>query len=210
MLTLPLNTKLLLFQNYFPFLSRMTKGKSLRGCHIIRVSILILIPIIIISTIIAFLICWSLQKRRESSCETTDASLSSCNMTDTGVHLTQLITESVKVSIHALKLPHDGLKSHITTRGRRSGGGRNSRSCRINRLRPWLLRKKLGLAPPNRSCTDSTYNGEVGRIRNRDRKMAKNSHDSRRKNELIMGRRILININDGSDEVNGEVNRKIL
>ena len=40
--------------------------------------------------------------------------------------------------------------------------------------------------------------------------MAKNSHDSRRKNEFIMGRRILININDGSDEVSGEVNRKIL
>ena len=114
------------------------------------------------------------------------------------------------MSIHALKLPHDGLKSHTTTRGRRSGGGRNSRSCRINRLRPWPLQKKLGLVLRNRSCAYGTYNGEVGRIRNRDRKMAKNSHDSRRKNELIMGRLILININDGSDEVSGEVNRKIL
>ena len=30
------------------------------------------------------------------------------------VHLTQLITESVKASIHMHKLCHDGLKSHST------------------------------------------------------------------------------------------------
>ena len=51
--------------------------------------------------------------------------MSSCNKTDTGVHLTQLIIESVKVSIHALKLHQDGLKRHTTTQRRRSGGGRN-------------------------------------------------------------------------------------
>ena len=36
-------------------------------------------------------------------------------MIDTGVHLTQLITESVKASINALKLRHNGLESHTTT-----------------------------------------------------------------------------------------------
>ena len=38
----------------------------------------------------------------------THASLSSCDTTNTGVHLTQLITKSVKASIHALKLHRDG------------------------------------------------------------------------------------------------------
>ena len=119
-------------------------------------------------------------------------------------------SESVKVSIHVLKLHHDCLEGHTTIRGRRSRGGRNSRSCRISRLRPWLLLSKLGLAPPNRSYANGTHNSVVRRIRNRDRKMAKDPHDSRRKNELIMGHHILININDGSDEVRREVNRKII
>ena len=141
----------------------MTKGKSLRGRHLIiigRANILILI----ISTNIAILICRSLQIRRGRSGETTEVSLSSWNTIDTGVHLTQLITESIKASIHALKLRHDGLKSHTTIWGRRSRGGRNSRNCTISCLRPWLLRSKLGLTPPNRSCTNGTYNGEVGEL----------------------------------------------
>ena len=40
--------------------------------------------------------------------------------------------------------------------------------------------------------------------------MAKNSHDSQRKYELITSRRMLININNGSDEVSREVNSKII
>ena len=40
--------------------------------------------------------------------------------------------------------------------------------------------------------------------------MAKNLRDSRRKNELITSRRILININNRSDEGSGEVNNKII
>ena len=40
--------------------------------------------------------------------------------------------------------------------------------------------------------------------------MAKGPHDSQRKDELITGRRILIDIKDRSDKVKGEVNRKIL
>ena len=54
-----MTTLIILNQNYSPFLSRMTKGKSLRGHHLLitrRASILILILIIIItSTIYTFL-----------------------------------------------------------------------------------------------------------------------------------------------------------
>jgi len=152
MLTLPLDTRLLSSsQNYFHFLSQMTKGKSLRGRHLLitgKASILILIIIII--TIIAVLIYRSIQRRRGRSGETTEESLLSCNTTDMGVHLTQLITESVKASNHTLKLSHDGLESHTTSRRRRSGGGRNGGGWRISRLRLWPLRPKLGLALPNR------------------------------------------------------------
>jgi len=68
----------------------------------------------------------------------------------------------------------------------------------------------LGLASLNKSYADGTHNSVIRRIKNRDRKMEKDPHDSRRKNELITGCCILININDGSDEVRGVVNRKIL
>ena len=99
----------------------MTKGKSLRGRHLLiigKASILILI--IIIGTIISILVLRSLWRRRGRRNEATKASLSSCDTTYTGVHLTQLITESVKVSIHALKLRHDCLEHHTTTQRRRS------------------------------------------------------------------------------------------
>ena len=43
-------------------------------------------------------------------------SLSTGYTTDTGVHLTQLIRERVKASIHALKLRHDGLQGHTNYR----------------------------------------------------------------------------------------------
>ena len=122
MLTLPLNTRLLSSQNYSPFLSRMTKGESSRGRHLIitgRASILILI-------IITILICRSLWTKRWRSGEASKMSLLSCYRNDTGVHLTQLIRQSVKVSIHTLKLRHDSLEGHITNRGRRSRGGRNN------------------------------------------------------------------------------------
>ena len=106
-LTLPLSTRLLSSQNYSPFLSRMKKGKSSRGHHLIitgKASILILII-----TIIKILICRSLWRRRGRGSKTTKASLSSCYTTDTGFHLTHLVDERVKVSIHVLKLRHDGL-----------------------------------------------------------------------------------------------------
>ena len=40
--------------------------------------------------------------------------------------------------------------------------------------------------------------------------MAKDPHDSRRKDELIMGRCILIDIKDRSDEVSGKVYNEVL
>ena len=40
--------------------------------------------------------------------------------------------------------------------------------------------------------------------------MAKGPRDSQRKDELITGRRILIDIKDRSDKVKGEVDKKIL
>ena len=71
--------------------------------------------IIIIAGAIITLILRGWRRWRGSDSETTHDSLSSCDMTNTSVHLTQLIAESVKVSIHAHKLCHDGLKSHSTS-----------------------------------------------------------------------------------------------
>ena len=187
----------------------MTKGESPRGRHLIitrKASILI----ITIITILTILICQSLWRRRGRSGETTKASLSSYYTTDTGVHLTQLIRESVKASIHALKLRYDSLESHITSQGRRIGGGRNNRSCRIGSLYKWPLRSKLGLTSSNKTGINGTHGGKVRRIRNGDGKMAKDSHDSQRNDELIMGHRILIDINYRSDKMRREVNGKIL
>ena len=138
----------------------------------------------------------------------TKASLSSCYTTNTGVHLTQLISESAKVSIHAFKLCHDDLQGHITSRGRRRNGGWNSKSCRTGRLHTWLLQSKLSLTPPNRTGVDETHGGVVRRNGNGNGKVAKDPRDSRRKDELITGRRILIDIEDKSDEMRGEVKKE--
>ena len=55
---------------------------------------------------------------------------------------------------------------------------------------------KLGFAPPNESCADGTHDNVETRIRNKDRKMVKDLRDSRRKNELITGHHIVIDIYD--------------
>ena len=44
--------------------------------------------------------------------KTTHRRLSSCNMTDTNIHLIQLCRECIEASIHALQLRHDILKTH--------------------------------------------------------------------------------------------------
>ena len=138
----------------------MNDKGSLRGCLIIpeRADILILILIlIIIITINSILIPRSLWRRRWRSNKATKVILSLCNTTNMGVHLIQLSSESIKVSIHALKLCHDCLKSHTTRRRRMIGGGRNGRGWRIHHLGLRPLRSKLGLAPPNRHYVDGTH-----------------------------------------------------
>ena len=98
-----------------------------------RASIVILISIIVVEVIVIVLRC--LKRKRESNNETTHDSLSLCDTTHTGVHLTQLITECVKASIHMHKLCHDGLKCHSTRRRRRSKGGWSGRSSYQELLR---------------------------------------------------------------------------
>ena len=161
MLTLLLSMYYSYTQNYFPFLSQMTKGKSLRSSHLLvtgRASTIILISIIIITgAIIIALILWSWWRWRWRHGETIHDNLLLCDTTNTGVHLTQLITESVKASIHVLKLSHDGLKSH-TTRGRkRSGGGWSGRGWRSRRLGSWPLQLKLCLTLSNGRAINCTH-----------------------------------------------------
>ena len=92
------------------------KGVSTSSRHLIitrRAITIILISIITAGAIIT-LILRGWQSWRGSDSETNHDNLSSCDTTDMGVHLTQFITESVKKSIHACKLCHDGLKCHST------------------------------------------------------------------------------------------------
>ena len=55
-----------------------------------------------------------------------------------------------------------------------------------------LLRLKLSLTLSNRTSVDGTHGGVIRRIRNRNGKVVKDPRDSRRKDELIAGRHILI------------------
>ena len=73
-----------------------------------------------------------------------------------------------------------------------------------------MLRLKLGLTPPNRTNADGIHDGEARRVRNVDGEVVKDPHDSRRKDKLITGHRILIHINDRCDEVRGKVYKKVL
>ena len=63
---------------------------------------------------------------------------------------------------------------------------------------------------PNRINIYGTNGGVVKRVRNEDGKMAKDSRDKLIFASAITGRRIMIHIKDRSDEMKGEVNRKIL
>ena len=107
----PPKYKTTFIQNYSPFLSRMTKGKSLRGRHLVIIGRASSLMLMITSIVI--LISWNLRRRRWKGSEITKASLSMSDMTDLGVYLTHLIGEIVKmttkVSLHLLKLRHDGL-----------------------------------------------------------------------------------------------------
>ena len=110
------------------------KGVSTSSRHLIIIRRVIIIILSIINTIGAItLILRCLEKG--SHCVTIHHNLSLCNMIDTGVHLTQLIAESVKASIHAHKLCHVGLKCDSTHQRRRRRGGWSNRSRRSCRLR---------------------------------------------------------------------------
>ena len=123
-------------QNYSPFLSLVTKGsKSSRHLIITGWASTIDLITIIIKVTIVFLILRSLWRRRARLDEATKASLPSSNTTNTSVHLTQLITENVKASIHALQLRHDHIKSHSTPKRRRNKCGWSWRSRRSYRFR---------------------------------------------------------------------------
>ena len=102
--------------------------------HLVVTGRAIILILIIIGVTIIVLILRCLWKRKGRCHKATKASLPSCNMTDTGVHLTQLITECVKASIHALKLRHDHLEGHTTRRRRRSRCRWSGRYWRSHRL----------------------------------------------------------------------------
>ena len=201
-----------LISKLLPFFVTSDKEVSTSSRHLIitgRASTIVLITIIVRVTIVV-LIIKNLCKKRGRLDEATKASLPSSNTADTGVHLTQLITESVKVSIHMLKLHHDRIKSHTTRKRRGSGGGWSSRSRRSRRLGLRPPRAKLSITPSNGSNVNGTHDVERIRWRIGDKKMVKNSRDSWERDEFIMGRYIPIDIYEGKDKVRREVNRKIL
>ena len=69
---------------------------------------------------------------------------------------------------------------------------------------------KLCKTPLNGSNVNGRHESEVGRHGIRDRKMTKESRDSRRKDGLITSHRIFMKIYKGEYEVRGEVNKDIL
>ena len=69
---------------------------------------------------------------------------------------------------------------------------------------------KAGPHPLNRHRANGTYYGKVKRLRIRDRKMANDLRDSWRENELIMCRRIPIDIDERENEVRRKVYREVL
>ena len=159
-----------------------------------QANILIPIIIIIIRVTIIVLVLRCLLRRRGRLYEATKVSLPSSNTVDMGVHLTQLIIECVKVSIHALQLRHDHLEGHTTCWWRRCRCGKSGRSRRSHCLCQWLFRSKLGLVSSDSSSIYGTHDRKMRTLGIRDIKMAKNPHNSQRKNELITGRRIPIDI----------------
>ena len=74
----------------------------------------------------------------------------------------------------------------------------------------WSLRSKFGLTLSNRYHADGTHDGEMSRLGIRDRRMMNDPRDSQRENELIMGRRISIDIHKRKNEVRGKVYSKVL
>ena len=57
---------------------------------------------------------------------------------------------------------------------------------------------------------NGTHNGEMRRLKIRNRGVANDPHDSKRKDKLITGRRVSIDIDERENEVRREVYGKIL
>ena len=68
----------------------------------------------------------------------------------------------------------------------------------------------MGLTPLNKRRTDGAHDNEMSRLGIGDRGMANDLRDSRRKDELITGCRILIDIYKGENEIRGKVYSKVL
>ena len=64
---------------------------------------------------------------------------------------------------------------------------------------------ETGLTPSNNSSIYGTHSKDGCKLRLGDRKMVENLCDSQRKNELITGRRIPIDIYKGENEVRGKI-----
>ena len=203
MLTLPLNTRLLLSQNYSLFCHEWKRVSHQE---------------VVISSSLEELAPSSLSSLPSSSIKAFgegdgEAVKPPRQARRHAIRPTQVFTwhnSSIKVSRRASMRWSCVMMASRVTSPVEEEGGRNSRRCRTCRLHMRPLRSKLSLASSNRTSVDDTHGGIVRRIKNRDGKMAKDPHDSWRKNELITGRCILININDRSDKMRGEVNGKIL
>ena len=131
-------------------------------------------------------------------------------MTNMGVHLTQLIIESVKASIHVLKLCHNGHESHTTHGGRRCERGWIEMGWKSCHFGLWPFRLKLGLALSNGHRANGIHNGEMRRLRRRNKGVANDPHDCKREDKLITGCCVSINIDERENEVRREVYGKIL
>ena len=119
-LALPLTTRLLSHnQNWFPFLSQVTKGESLTNNHLIIMCRARSIITITISTI------RGLHKRIRQGrrSKATKTGLSASDTTNPSVLLTHLIRKMVKtttkINMHKLKLSRDGSERCLYSRRRR-------------------------------------------------------------------------------------------
>ena len=74
----------------------------------------------------------------------------------------------------------------------------------------WPFWLKLGLTLSNGRATNGTHDGEVSRLRIGHKVMANDPHDSKRKNKLITGCCILIDVHKEEYEVRGKVSGKPL
>ena len=75
---------------------------------------------------------------------------------------------------------------------------------------PWPLQSKLGRALSNGHCANGTHDGEMRRLRIRDRRVANDPRDSRREDKLITGHHVSIEIAERENEVRREIYGKIL